>query len=139
MSNKFFGSPKGKKKLQKLRHCGPKRQDHDAAEEELEVLPPSEGELAFKNALHQHETESIVKDYDDEDDDEDNDHDNDNDNDEKDNEEVDEEDNKDDSDERLVKFRHIVADFADHMGSQEGGAKSVDDVRQGITIVLISP
>ena len=61
------------------------------------------------------------------------------DNDEEDNEEVDEEDNKDDSDERLVKFRHIVADFADHMGSQEGGAKSVDDVRQGITIVLISP
>ena len=143
MSNKFFLTPGGegskkRKKLQKLRSR--KRQDlEEPGEEEATFsprLPPSEGDVIFKTALNQHETESLIQEqpyddygYDDHDDD-----DNDDDNNEDDTEDQDQDQDrdKDDSEERLAKFRLIVSAFEDHMKSREGGEKPVDDVKLAV-------
>ena len=137
MSTKFFLTPGGdskkRKKLQKLRSR--KRQNSEEKGEEASThspSPPSEGDVIFKTALNQHETESLIQDqpyddngYDDNDDDNDDVDDNEDDTEDQDQDRGD----KDDSEERLAKFRLVVAAFEDHMKSREGGEKPVDDVK----------
>ena len=152
MSTKFFHSPGGegnkkRKKLQKLRSRKRPDDSEEPGEKEASFSPPpppSEGDLIFKTALNQHETEelSFVQDqhYDYVDDDDDNDNDNDDDDDNNENndnnededtedQDQDQDQDKDDSEERLAKFRLIVVAFEDHMKSREGGEKPIDDVK----------